>query len=132
MPDNVDLHHRISPMTTSKRSTAGRPRSAAATSSVSDGLAASGTEHVDAPRERGRRQRVQSAETGMVVLKGLARLGGRASLTALALHVQQSPAKVHRYLMSLAGFVALVVTFLGQRQLGKSLRIAPAAVQPAE
>lgn len=31
-----------------------------------------------------------------------------------------------------AGFVALVVTFLGQRQLGKSLRIAPAAVQPAE
>jgi DNA-binding IclR family transcriptional regulator len=53
----------------------------------------------DRPRER--RQRVQAAETGMVVLKGLARLGGRASLTALAAHVDESPAKVHRYLMSL-------------------------------
>ncbi|MEJ8845743.1 IclR family transcriptional regulator [Variovorax rhizosphaerae] len=48
-----------------------------------------------------RRQRVQSAETGMAVLKGLARLGGRASLTALAVHVDESPAKVHRYLASL-------------------------------
>jgi DNA-binding IclR family transcriptional regulator len=48
-----------------------------------------------------RRQRVQSAETGMVVLKGLARLGGKASLTALAAHVEESPAKVHRYLASL-------------------------------
>ncbi|RYF80396.1 MAG: IclR family transcriptional regulator [Comamonadaceae bacterium] len=37
----------------------------------------------------------------MVVLKGLARLGGRASLTALAAHVGESPAKVHRYLASL-------------------------------
>ncbi|SIR31618.1 IclR family transcriptional regulator [Pseudacidovorax sp. RU35E] len=52
-------------------------------------------------RSRERRQRVQSAETGMVVLKGLARLGGRASLTALAAHVGESPAKVHRYLASL-------------------------------
>lgn len=52
-------------------------------------------------RPRERRQRVQSAETGMTVLKGLARLGGRASLTALAAHVGESPAKVHRYLMSL-------------------------------
>lgn len=50
---------------------------------------------------RERRQRVQSAETGMVVLKGLARLGGQASLTALAAHVGESPAKVHRYLVSL-------------------------------
>ncbi|OZI25359.1 IclR family transcriptional regulator [Bordetella genomosp. 7] len=48
-----------------------------------------------------RRQRVQAAETGMAVLKGLARLGGRATLTALAAHVQESPAKVHRYLASL-------------------------------
>lgn len=31
-----------------------------------------------------------------------------------------------------AGFIALVVTFLGQRSLGRSLRIAPAAAQPAE
>ena len=52
-------------------------------------------------RPRERRQRVQAAETGMTVLKGLARLGGRASLTALAAHVGESPAKVHRYLMSL-------------------------------
>jgi len=52
-------------------------------------------------RPRERRQRVQAAETGMVVLKGLARMGGRASLTALAAHVDESPAKVHRYLMSL-------------------------------
>ncbi|WPG35986.1 IclR family transcriptional regulator [Variovorax sp. EBFNA2] len=51
------------------------------------------------PRER--RQRVQSAETGMAVLKGLAHLGGRSSLTALATHVGESPAKVHRYLASL-------------------------------
>lgn len=108
MPGDSDLHHKISPMTTSKRPTAGRPRNAAAPSDVTEGLAATDTDTNDAPRERGRRQRVQSAETGMVVLKGLARLGGRASLTALALHVQQSPAKVHRYLMSLVeeGLVA--------------------------
>ncbi len=50
---------------------------------------------------RERRARVQSAETGMTVLKGLSRLGGRASLSALAAHVGESPAKVHRYLASL-------------------------------
>ena len=49
-----------------------------------------------------RRQRVQAAETGMVVLKGLAQLGGRASLSGLAAHIGESPAKVHRYLMSLS------------------------------
>ncbi len=48
-----------------------------------------------------RRQRVQSAETGMAVLKGLAAIGGSASLTALAAHVGENPAKVHRYLVSL-------------------------------
>lgn len=51
--------------------------------------------------ERDRRQRVQAATTGMVLLKGLARLGGRASLTALARHVDENPAKVHRYLISM-------------------------------
>jgi DNA-binding IclR family transcriptional regulator len=51
--------------------------------------------------ERERRQRVQSASTAMLVLKGLAAIGGRASLTALASHVGESPAKVHRYLVSL-------------------------------
>ncbi|MFM9924966.1 IclR family transcriptional regulator [Variovorax sp. H27-G14] len=50
---------------------------------------------------RERRQRVQAAETGMAVLKGLAHLGGRSSLTALSAHVSESPAKVHRYLASL-------------------------------
>lgn len=53
------------------------------------------------PRALERRQRVQSAETGMVVLKGLAAMGGNASLTALSAHIDQSPAKVHRYLVSL-------------------------------
>ncbi|MGE8685959.1 MAG: IclR family transcriptional regulator [Achromobacter sp.] len=52
-------------------------------------------------RPRERRQRVQAAETGMAVLKGLGRLGGRASLTLLASQVGESPAKVHRYLASL-------------------------------
>jgi DNA-binding IclR family transcriptional regulator len=51
--------------------------------------------------ERERRQRVQSATTAVVLLKGLAALGGRASLTALAAYVGESPAKVHRYLVSL-------------------------------
>ncbi|PND35296.1 IclR family transcriptional regulator [Achromobacter pulmonis] len=62
----------------------------------------------DAPRPRQRRQRVQAAETGMVVLKELGRLGGRASLTLLATRLEESPAKVHRYLVSLmeAGLVA--------------------------
>lgn len=50
---------------------------------------------------RARRQRVQAVETGMAVLKGLARLGGMAGLSALAAHVGESPAKVHRYLVSL-------------------------------
>lgn len=59
-------------------------------------------------RPRERRQRVQAAETGMAVLKGLRRLGGRASITLLAEHVGESPAKVHRYLASLVeeGLVA--------------------------
>jgi DNA-binding IclR family transcriptional regulator len=50
---------------------------------------------------RDRRQRVQSASIGMLVLKELAALGGRATLTALAAHLNENPAKVHRYLASL-------------------------------
>lgn len=44
----------------------------------------------------------------MSILKSLARLGGSASLTAIATDVQENTAKVHRYLMSLAqeGLVA--------------------------
>lgn len=53
------------------------------------------------PPERDRRQRVQAATTGMMLLKALARLGGRASLTTLARHVDENPAKVHRYLLSM-------------------------------
>lgn len=48
-----------------------------------------------------RRQRVQAAETCLAVLKALASLGGRASLTAIGAAVDESPAKVHRYLASL-------------------------------
>lgn len=52
----------------------------------------------DPPVPRDRRQRVQAATTGVAVLKGLASLGGRASLTVLARHIGENPAKVHRYL----------------------------------
>jgi len=49
----------------------------------------------------GRRQRVQAVTTGIAVLKGLTKLGGRASLTVLAKQVSENPAKVHRYLNSM-------------------------------
>ena len=60
------------------------------------------------PAASNRRQRVQSAETGLSILKALTRLGGAASLTAIATEVQESTAKVHRYLSSFVqeGFVA--------------------------
>lgn len=48
-----------------------------------------------------RRRRVQSAEVGMGILKALSRLGGAASLTAVAAEVGESTAKVHRYMASL-------------------------------
>lgn len=77
------------------------PRSISPSRSPSPSLVSPGNAAAPDAPPRARRQRVQSAETGMVVLKGLARLGGRASLTALAAHVGESPAKVHRYLASL-------------------------------
>lgn len=49
-----------------------------------------------------RRQRVQSAEMGMGILKALGRLGGAASLTAVSAEVGESTAKVHRYMASLS------------------------------
>lgn len=60
------------------------------------------------PRSVERRQRVQSAEMGMGILKALSRLGGAASLTAVAAEVGESTAKVHRYMVSLTqeGLVA--------------------------
>ncbi|MGO4307665.1 IclR family transcriptional regulator [Cupriavidus sp. RAF12] len=85
-------------------------------------------------RPRERRQRVQAAETGMAVLKGLARLGGRASLTAIATHVDESPAKVHRYLASLieAGLVAQE-SGTQQYHLGiEALQIGLAAMRQAD
>lgn len=62
---------------------------------------------VNAAKPTARRSTVQSAGTGLAVLKMLATMGGAASLTALAARLEESPAKVHRYLASLieAGFV---------------------------
>jgi DNA-binding IclR family transcriptional regulator len=84
--------------------------------------------------EKERRQRVQSAQTGMAVLKGLARLGGRASLSGLAACVGESPAKVHRYLASLVeeGLVAQD-TATQQYLLGaEAMMIGVAAMRQAD
>ena len=86
------------------------------------------------PPPRGRRQRVQAAETGMTVLKGLATLGGRASLTALSAQVGEAPAKVHRYLASLSE-EGLVAQDAGSQQyfLGpQAIRIGVAAMRQAD
>lgn len=95
---------------------------------------AAGARAEAAPRPRERRQRVQSAETGMAVLKGLARLGGRASLTALAAHVGESPAKVHRYLASLVeeGLVAQDAGSQHYHLGAEAIRIGLAAMRQAE
>lgn len=87
-----------------------------------------------ADRPRARRQRVQAAETGMAVLKGLARLGGRASLTALAQHVNESPAKVHRYLVSLQeeGLVAQDSGSQHYHLGAEAIRIGLAAMRQAD
>jgi DNA-binding IclR family transcriptional regulator len=77
---------------------------------------------------------VQAAETGMAVLKALARLGGRASLTAIAAQIDESPAKVHRYLVSLMeeGFVAQEAG-TQQYHLGiEALQIGLAAMRQAD
>ncbi len=58
-------------------------------------------------RDPPRRQKVQSAEYGLVVLKTLGRLGGAATLSHLAAELEAPAAKLHRYLASLkdTGFV---------------------------
>lgn len=86
------------------------------------------------PTSANRRQRVQSAETGMVVLKGLARLGGRASLSVLAAHVAESPAKVHRYLASLIeeGLVAQDGSSQHYHLGAESIQIGLAAMRQAD
>ncbi|NYT85420.1 IclR family transcriptional regulator [Pollutimonas harenae] len=83
---------------------------------------------------RGRRQRVQAVTTGAAVLKGLASLGGRASLTALAKQISENPAKVHRYLISMMeeGLVAQDPISL-QYYLGAgAIQIGLAAMRLAE
>ncbi|MEJ7930039.1 IclR family transcriptional regulator [Ramlibacter sp. AN1015] len=59
------------------------------------------------PASARRGQKVQSAEVAVGVLKALGQLGGAATLTGLSMHLQEHPAKVHRYLSSLvsSGFV---------------------------
>lgn len=81
-----------------------------------------------------RRQRVQSVETGMAVLKGLAAIGGKASLTALSAHVGENPAKVHRYLVSLIQEGLVEQDMASQRYvLGSDLiQIGLAAMRQAE
>ncbi len=88
----------------------------------------------DLPRVLERRQRVQSAETGMAVLKALAAIGGNASLTALSAHVGENPAKVHRYLVSLMQEGLVDQDTLSQRYvLGSELiLIGLAAMRQAE
>lgn len=76
------------------------------------------------PRATNRRQRVQSAETGMGILKALAALGGSASLTAIAQAVNESTAKVHRYLLSLVQEEMVV-----QHAATQHYQLGPAAVR---
>lgn len=87
-----------------------------------------------APTARHRRQRVQAAQTGMDVLKGLAELDGRASLTALSQHVQLPLAKVHRYLMSMVEAELVAQDPASQQYyLGtQAIRIGLAAMRQAE
>ncbi|WP_092004902.1 IclR family transcriptional regulator [Paraburkholderia lycopersici] len=96
--------------------------------------AAKSTRDASAAAPRERRQRVQSAQTGMAVLKGLARLGGRASLSALAACVSESPAKVHRYLVSLIeeGLVAQDTATQQYLLGGEAMMIGVAAMRQAD
>ena len=81
-----------------------------------------------------RRQRVQSAEMGMSVLKALANLGGAARLTAIASEVSESPAKVHRYLSSLCqgGLVMQHPATQHYHLGGESIRIGLAAMRQCD
>lgn len=56
----------------------------------------------DAARAANGRGGVKAAATTCAVLSGLAALGGRASLAALAAHLGAHPSTLHRYLKSLA------------------------------
>lgn len=87
-----------------------------------------------APGPHQRRQRVQAAETCLAVLKALATLGGRASLTAIGAAVGESPAKVHRYLASLVA-EGLVEQDRGGTQYalgGEAIRVGLAAMRQSD
>ena len=81
-----------------------------------------------------RRQRVQSAQMGMVVLKALATLGGSASLTAIANAVGESTAKAHRYVASLLqeGFVTQHPVTQHYQLGAESIRIGLAAMRQCD
>ena len=81
-----------------------------------------------------RRQRVKSAETGMTILKSLARLGGAASLTAIAAESEENAAKVHRYLSSLTleGLVAQHPTTQHYHLGPEAVRIGLAALRQCD
>jgi len=81
-----------------------------------------------------RRSRVQAVETGMAVLKGLSHLGGRSNLKALADHVGQSPAKVHRYLASLIDEGMVAQDPVSQRYYlaAEAIQIGIAAMRQAD
>lgn len=81
-----------------------------------------------------RRQRVQSAATGLSILKALVRLGGSASLTAIAHEVGESAAKVHRYLGSFLqeGFVAQEPVTLQYYLSTESIRLGQAALRQCD
>lgn len=83
---------------------------------------------------RPRRQRVQSVATGMVILKGLAQLGGRASLAVLSRHIAENPAKVHRYVASLMeeGLISQDAASAHYLLGAESIRIGLAAMRLAD
>lgn len=81
-----------------------------------------------------RRRRVQSAQVGLVVLRRLADLGGRASLTQLSQALDEPTAKVHRYLASLMleGFVEQDAQTLHYFLGVQAIRVGVAAMRQAD
>lgn len=75
------------------------------------------------PEPAPRRRKVQSAEFGLLVLRGLADMGGAASLTGLAQALGENPAKIHRYLASLKE-----AQFVVQHTSGQRYALGPAAL----
>jgi DNA-binding IclR family transcriptional regulator len=77
----------------------------------------------------GRRQKVQSVEIGMGVLKALAAVGAAAPLSIIASTAAMPPAKAHRYLQSLVAAGFAEPDGAGRYRLGsEALRIGLAAL----